>query len=443
MIIREPKHPGYGKYFLASEAPGDNPPLRRNMKVITVNPSRRARLDFTNDLVVPDEPEPELPEMDDSLDLDLPDIDDGETSVGDLPEIDDDTPDLDLPDLDLPDVDPTQTQNEPDQDLDLPDPNGLDLPENPSGSSANDLDLPEIDDPVPEIPDTNLDLPELDDEEEPDMELDLPDVPGGEDDEVPDTNLNLPHIDDEVQSTNIQVNPGDNDGDTTDYTDTNDDVQSTNIQVNPADSGDGTDFTADANNLDLPPVDGGDTGTAPAANTDDTADNTDYTQQGDDGAAGGAVDVSPAPDGGGDDVDFTQTGDDTGDGTQPPAEGDANQVNDGNQKRGPGLEYDSVRKYNLYKEFARLRTAIDSYITKLESCISDDPESNHVIKICTTKFREMYDLITDYMMMKFELCTYIQNLLFYQRQIATVHLIFKLLEEANKGQKSDKEKDKR
>ena len=61
------------------------------------------------------------------------------------------------------------------------------------------------------------------------MELDLPDVPG--EDDIPNTDIELPHIDDDVQSTNIQVNPGDNDGDNTDYTDTNDEVQSTNIQV--------------------------------------------------------------------------------------------------------------------------------------------------------------------------------------------------------------------
>ena len=354
MIRKEPKHPGYGKYFLASEAPGDTLPLRRNMKVITVNPSRRARLDFTSDLVVPDEPEPELPEMDDSLDLDLPDIDDGDTSVGDLPEIDDDNvSDLDLPDLNLPDVDDTQTQNDPAQDMELADPPELDLPENPSGSSVDDLDLPEIDDPVPDIPDTNLDLPELDNDE-PDMELDLPDVPG--EDDIPNTDIELPHIDDEVQSTNIRVNPGDNDGDNTDYTDTNDEVQSTNIQVNPDDSGDGTDFAADPNTLDLPPTDGIDSGANPA--TDTGTDNTDYTQQGDGGTDTGTVDATPAPDGGGDDVDFTQTGDDTDSNAQSPTEGDTNQVNDGNQKRGPGLEYDSVRKYNLYKEFARLRTAI-------------------------------------------------------------------------------------
>lgn len=432
MIQRIPKHPGYGKYFLASEAPGD-PPLRRNMKVITVNPSRRARLDFTNDLVVPDEPELDLPEVeepDGNVDLDLPDIDDEEVSVGTSSD------DNDALGLDLPDIEPTQTQDVPDQDSNA-DSSDLDLPEiEPSGSSDDNLDLPEIEPEDTPVPNQDLNLPEIDDEEEPDMELDLPDV---EEPTFTPPDLDLPEVDDEVQSTNIPVNPADSsDGDTTDYTNTNDEVQSTNVAVNPGETDQSEpDFTADTNNLDLPQVDGQDTTSTPPADANTDADNTDYTQD----DTGAPADGQSTPDqGNGDDIDFTDTGDDGAADNQAPSE-DATQDNGDNQKRGPGLEYDSVRKYNLYKEFARLRMAIDSYITKLESCISDDPESNHVIKICTTKFREMYDLITDYMMMKFELCTYIQNLLFYQRQITTVHLIFKLLKEVNRVQKSDEKKD--
>ena len=44
-------------------------------------------------------------------------------------------------------------------------------------------------------------------------------------------------------------------------------------------------------------------------------------------------------------------------------------------------------------------------------------------------------------MMKYELCTYIQNLLFYQRQVATVQLIFALLKETNQMQKSEEERE--
>ena len=96
------------------------------------------------------------------------------------------------------------------------------------------------------------------------------------------------------------------------------------------------------------------------------------------------------------------------------------------------MEYDSVRKYNLYKEFSRLRSSVSTYIAKLESCISDDQDSNQIIKECTRRFREIHDLITDYMMMKYELCNYVQNLLFYQKMIATVQMVFKLLKTANR-----------
>ena len=40
----------YGKYFLAFEAPNSKT-KKWNMKVVTVKPNRRARLDFTNDIV--------------------------------------------------------------------------------------------------------------------------------------------------------------------------------------------------------------------------------------------------------------------------------------------------------------------------------------------------------------------------------------------------------
>lgn len=472
MIVKTPKHPGYGKYFLAMEAPGD-PPLRKNMKVITVRPNRRARIDFTtNDLVVSDEPVPELPEIDDPVDseLDLPDINDGDVGVDDLPEIDNDL-------SDLPDIDQTQTQSDPDQalpddvpaDIDIPDitPDGssvdmpadldepdtdvdIDVPdidgapdvELPNDIDAGDVDLDDLPDDVPDDPD--LDIPDLDDDtianslpnvdDLPEDFGDLADLPDDLGDDPDDLNLpdldddtianslpsvgdaDLPIVDDPTQSTNINVTPDTNGEE--DFTGTTDAPQSTNVAVTP-DNGNGQeDYTAEPEpvpdlNTEVPPADN-QQGAAPAPDDGANADNTDYTQ---------------APAGNQNDPNAQQQ----------PATPDANQDNANTQKRGPGLEYDSVRKYNLYKEFMKLRTAVDGYITKLEACISDDPRSNQVIKTATTKFRELYDLITDYMMMKYELCTYIQNLLFYQRQVATVQLIFALLKETNQMQKSEEE----
>ena len=449
MIVKTPKHPGYGKYFLAMEAPGD-PPLRKNMKVITVRPNRRARLDFTsNDLVVSDEPDPELPEIDDPVDsdVDLPEVDDGDVGVDDLPEVDDD------PSLDLPDIDPSQTQNDPDQDLpSIDEPAEPDLPEiDPDGSSDDlpeidepdvDVDLPEVDDDpsidLPEVDDDpSIDLPEVDDdpsidlpEVDDDPSMDLPEVDDDPSVDLPDVeddydigDEDLPDIDDPVQSTNIPVTPDTNGEE--DYS--SDNPQQTNVSVNP------TDDTGDEDFANLPAVDGQPnppvdaTGSAPppadASGQPAQAnnDNTDYTK---------------APQG-----DQNQQPANPNDPNAQQGQQGTNQDNTNNQKRGPGLEYDSVRKYNLYKEYAKLRTAIDGYITKLEACISDDPRSNQAIKTATTKFRELYELITDYMMMKFELCTYIQNLLFYQRQITTVQLIFTLLKETSIMQQKDSEKE--
>lgn len=476
MIVKTPKHPGYGKYFLAMEAPGD-PPLRKNMKVITVRPNRRARIDFTtNDLVVSDEPVPELPEIDDPVDseLDLPDINDGDVGVDDLPEIDNDL-------SDLPDIDQTQTQSDPDQALPDDVPADIDIPDiTPDGSSVDmpadldepdtdvDIDVPDIDDaPDVELPndidtgdvdlddlpddvpdDPDLDIPDLDDDtianSLPNVDdlpedfgglADLPDDLGDDPDDLnlPDLDdetianslpsvgdADLPIVDDPTQSTNINVTPDTNGEE--DFTGTTDVPQSTNVAVTP-DNGNGQeDYTAEPEpvpdlNTEVPPADN-QQGAAPAPDDGANVDNTDYTQ---------------APAGNQNDPNAQQQ----------PATPDANQDNANAQKRGPGLEYDSVRKYNLYKEFMKLRTAVDGYITKLEACISDDPRSNQVIKTATTKFRELYDLITDYMMMKYELCTYIQNLLFYQRQVATVQLIFALLKETNQMQKSEEEREQK
>ena len=109
MIIREytgkeTLHP-YGKYFLALEAPGDENPPRRNMKTVSVAPNQRARLDFTNDLTVPDEPEEE-PDTEVPEDIELDDV----------PAVGDDDAEDDLSDIELPDAGQAQTPEADDAD---------------------------------------------------------------------------------------------------------------------------------------------------------------------------------------------------------------------------------------------------------------------------------------------------------------------------------------
>lgn len=109
----------------------------------------------------------------------------------------------------------------------------------------------------------------------------------------------------------------------------------------------------------------------------------------------------------------------------------------GGDKKGPGLEYDSTRKYSLFQNFMSLVNAIDNYIERLEGYMNDDYDMNQVLKTCIDKLREIRELTYDYLMMKFELSSYIQSLIFYQNQVVMIQLVFNILE---KGQKISQKK---
>ena len=398
----------YGKYFLAFEAPNSKK-KKWNMKVVTVKPNRRARLDFTNDIVVDDMDALPDVEPDDTLDDFNPD---------DLPEVMDDNEDMtldDVPGMDaLPDVEPDDlpevdgvgddfnaTMDLPDVDNQTPEVDGNDFPEvdteddlPPVDNTGGD-DLPEVapDQNAPnvdaELPDVAPDdtLPEVDD---PEMDMDLPDI----EPEDP----NLPDVDDDPAGNNVTVQPsnGNTEGDYANGEGQAPDPNDPNANPGGNDPNAVEDFTVDPY-----PEDNQNAGGDPNADLN-AGETEDFTN----------------PDGGG--ADPNATGD-------PNADPNAGAGTD----KGPGLEYDSMRKYILYKEYGRLRISIETYINKLEGTISDDPDANQIIKTATGKLREVHDMLTDYMLMKFEISNYVQNQLFFQRMVVIVQLIFKLLKTAN------------
>lgn len=127
-----------------------------------------------------------------------------------------------------------------------------------------------------------------------------------------------------------------------------------------------------------------------------------------------------------DDTDFN-TMDDSGETTTT----DATSSNTGTGEegeKGPGLEYDSTRKYVLFKEYISLYNAINSYIQKLDSNISDDLETNKIISRASENLREIRDLTYDFMTMKFEISSYTQSLLFFQTLIVSVQMVFRIFE---------------
>ena len=137
----------------------------------------------------------------------------------------------------------------------------------------------------------------------------------------------------------------------------------------------------------------------------------------------------------GDTQDYTDGADDTGD-TTTDTTTDTNTTDsnatDANNK-GPGLEYDSTRKYVLFENYISLSNAINNYISKLENIIGEDIEYNKLIRTATNKLREIDELCESYMTMKFEASGYIQSLLFYQNLVVMIQLVLDSLSKVQKA----------
>lgn len=175
----------------------------------------------------------------------------------------------------------------------------------------------------------------------------------------------------------------------------------------------GADAGDDTETIDASPDAGGEY-------SDDATDDQspDFTDGADDDGTGG-------DDAGGDDLGTDDTGgDDTGDG--------------GDDKQGPGIEYDSTRKYNLFLDFRDLGTAIDNYISKIEKSTSDDMEMNRNLETASKKMHEISDLCYDYMTIKFDASSYFQSLLFYQNLVIMIQMVFDFLKKTKKAQAKSK-----
>jgi hypothetical protein len=97
------------------------------------------------------------------------------------------------------------------------------------------------------------------------------------------------------------------------------------------------------------------------------------------------------------------------------------------QQPGPGVGYDSMRKYNLYKEYNRLLDAISNYISRLENIMFDEPHQNLIVKTVIDKLNEVKKLCYDYITMKFELASYAQSYVFFEELAVSIQVIFTIL----------------
>lgn len=208
---------------------------------------------------------------------------------------------------------------------------------------------------------------------------------------------------------------------------------------------DNTDFTADADtgedveaveNEETPATE--ETPTEPIETTgeeapaEDVGEETDFTADADTGEEAEptendpeTIDVSSetTPE---DNTDFAADAD-TGEEATPTEETPPAQDSTATNNNAPGVDLDSMRKYNLFKEFMSLYNACDNYISKLETVLKNDYEENQIIRISVNNLREIRDILSDYMTIRFRLNSYIQSLLFHQKMVAAVQLIFNML----------------
>ena len=163
-----------------------------------------------------------------------------------------------------------------------------------------------------------------------------------------------------------------------------------------------------------PPVEGDDGGEV----IDATSSSEDPEASGD---MGGGADLDLVPD----------------DGTDP------NQMTPGDPSADPTaggeetITKDDVRKYELFKRFMNLLKSIEYFIEKLENGVSDNENFEVAIKKAHKKFKSLEALLKDYMLLKFQTDSFLQNSFFYEKIKASTLLIFNLLE-LNKNKEDDK-----
>ena len=95
---------------------------------------------------------------------------------------------------------------------------------------------------------------------------------------------------------------------------------------------------------------------------------------------------------------------------------------------GQSVTKDDVRKHEMYKRFLDLYNAIVYFIERLESGVSDSERFEMASSKALSKFKRIEDLTRDYMLLKFQTDSFLQNSFFYEKIKAICLLNFKSLE---------------
>ena len=426
----------YGRFFLASEAPKEKeykPPRKRKAKVITVKPNKRKTVDFTagaDDL-----------ETDSGLDSFNFDMggDMGDPN-GNPPNPDDIFNNPNNP-LNLDNVQNMTGDMSQVQDPNLPDPNTMTPPQDPNMAA----------DPNAAPIDPTIQPPVVDPIMDPNAAAPAPD-PNANPTAVAPADPNAVPTDPAMDPNAVPQDPTmAGDPNAQPPADPNAAPMDPNAGMNqpPADP------TADPNAAPPAPDPNVDPNTQPPADPNAAPQPADPNAPPADPNAPppapepGQGEGPITPDGGGDlggsgtDMDFSAGGDMGGD-DQNQNQGGGGDNPDGNEDNsdGVGVGLDNMRKFVLYKSYVAFVNAITNYVSKLENVVLDDPGENQLIKFVSDSLRNIKDMLYDYLMMKFELSSYVQARTFFDEMFVAVQITFNMLSKIKKYrlEKEDKKK---
>lgn len=152
-------------------------------------------------------------------------------------------------------------------------------------------------------------------------------------------------------------------------------------------------------------------------------DDTDYTDTGDEGTDEPVTDDTDYTD---DDAGDSNSGDDanTDDGS-----GDDGTNNNNNSSANKD---EQMRKYVLYRKFMQLDKLLEHYSDVLNNSMSDEININKKYKRIANNLKKLNELLSEYMIIKFQTASYIQSMLFYQRVITSIDINLNVLGDIKK-----------
>lgn len=151
------------------------------------------------------------------------------------------------------------------------------------------------------------------------------------------------------------------------------------------------------------------------------------------------------------DDDFTagvDSGDNVGDGIDDPSIADPGAENpatsdptgvDSNAGVNADLEAfdkNDMRKYQLFKRYIDLHDVTIHFVSTLEAIISDDTDYGVVISNVTKKLKKIEGILKDYMIIKFQADSYLQNSFFFEKSKTAILIALETLKRGKK-QKTD------